>query len=112
MRRDQAPGRSCRSGSGWPRPWNGSRWAAWTSLTILSAILRSWAIHQARSSKAAESNTKLLTDNLEGDALVASEGGEQAFSHGLTLQQVGRLLLGDDLPPEVDGQDHARRLAL
>jgi hypothetical protein len=66
----------------------------------------------ARSSKAAGSNSKLFTDGLEGDALLALEGGEQALAHRFALEQVGRLLLGDDVPPEVDGDDDSGGLAL
>src|SRR5436305_1006985 len=67
--------------------------------------MRSCWIHQARSSNPAGSNSKLLADFIEGDALPALPGFEEPLLHRLAAEQVSGLPFRGDLPPEVDGHD-------
>jgi hypothetical protein len=110
MRLDQHPESSCLSGSGLPSPEKGSRWTSRTKRTIRSACARSCSIHQAKSSNAAESNSKLLNDSLERQPVPALRRGQQALLHRLRAKQICGFPLRGDLPPQLDGDDHSSRL--
>src|SRR4028118_450809 len=80
------------------------------SFMILSAFLRSCSIHQARSSKAAGSNSKLLADFIEGNPLGSLQCLVETLPHGFAPQKIGGFLLRHDLAPEIDRHDHSRRI--
>lgn len=64
MHLDQRPLSSRFNGSGLPAPEKGSRWMSRIRRITRSACARSCSTHQARSSNAAESNSKLLDNRL------------------------------------------------
>ncbi len=66
----------------------------------------------ARSSKAAESNSKLLNGRLEWDSILALLRSQQAVPHRLGPKQMCRFALGFDFVPEFDGHDDTGRLAI
>src|SRR5579859_4890529 len=112
MRRDQAPATACFRGSGLPIPWNGLRSISRISRIMRSACALSFSIHQARSSKALGANSKLLKRFLEWNSFLAAHGLQKALSHLRASEKIGSLAFGLDFAPELDGHDHAHRLAL
>src|SRR5260370_26098062 len=75
-----------------------------------SACVRSCSTHQARSSSAAASNSKLLNDCLEGYTLLALRGLQEATLHRFGLEQVCGFPLRFNLSPEFDWHDDCGRL--
>src|SRR5947207_3241102 len=112
MRFDQQPANSCLSGSGLPMPPNGSSRVSWISRMRRSAFLRSCSTHQARSSRAAASNSKLRTGFLDGETTLSVFGFQEALLHRFASQQVSRLPFGFDLMPQCDRHNDADRFAL
>ena len=109
MRLDQQPFNSCFKGSGLPIPENGSRWISRIRRMIRRAWVRSFSTHQARSSKAATSNSKLVNDVLEGQTCLPAGCLQEAIFHGFALQQICGFSLRFDLPPEFDRDDDRGR---
>src|ERR1035438_7318998 len=73
---------------------------------IRSACARSCSTHQARSSKAAESNSKFLNGFVERDPLLTLLCFQQAAPHRFRLQEVGRFPFGFDVAPKGDRNNH------
>src|ERR1035438_5691302 len=76
-----------------------------------SACVRSFSTHQARSSNAATSNSKLLNDVLERQTGLPSGCLQEAIFHCFALQQICSFPFRLDLPPELDGHDDCGRFA-
>lgn len=76
-----------------------------------NARLRSCWTHHARSSSAAGSNSKLLSDFVKRDASRSILGLEQAFAHGVALEEVGRFAFRFDFTPNVDRDNHGDGVA-
>src|ERR1019366_1226545 len=109
MRLDQQPLSSCLSGSGLPRPVNGSRCVSRIRRMMRRACVRSCSTHQARSSNAAASNSKLLNDGLKRKTGLPLSRLQKAILHLGALQQVRGLALRLNLPPEFDWDDYGGR---
>src|SRR5438552_17093229 len=75
------------------------------------AFFRSCLTHQARSSSAEASNSKLRTGVLERNSFCPVFGSTQSRLHRLALEQIGRFALGFDLVPQINRHDDADRLA-
>ena len=75
-----------------------------------TACARSCSTHHARSSKAEESNSKLLNDSLERKPVLALGRRQQALLHRFRLQQICSFPLRGDLPPHFDGNEYSGRL--
>src|SRR5687768_15276444 len=75
------------------------------------AFFRSCLTHQAKSSSAEGSNSKLRTGILERNAFCPVFGSQQSRLHRLTLEQVGGFSLGLNLVPQINGHDDADRIA-
>jgi hypothetical protein len=111
MRLDQQPLSACLNGSDLPKPAKGSLCVSRIRRIMRSACARSCSTHQARSSNAATSNSKLLNGCLEPEPGLPMRRLQQAILHGFALQQVRGFPLRLDLPPEFDGHDDCGRLA-
>src|SRR2546423_6994650 len=83
-----------------------------TRLMIRSALPRSCSTHQAKSSNAAGSNSKLLAGFIERNSFLALFGFQQTTFHILAFQKVGCLPLRFDLTPEINRDDNADRVAV
>ncbi len=75
---------------------------------IRSACALSCLTHQARSSKAEASNSKLLNDCLERNSGLTLCSLCQAFPHPYALQKICCFPFGFNFPPEFNGHDHRR----
>jgi len=71
--------------------------------------VRSCSIHQAKSSKAEASNSKLLNDSLERKPGAALRRGQKTRFHGLRFQQVCSFPFRSNLPPQFDRHDDGGR---
>src|SRR6266536_5023910 len=67
-----------------------------------NALLRSRSTHHAKSSKAAASNSKLLTGCLKSDPIVTLPRFQKTAFHGLTAQEIGGLSLGGNFTPQLN----------
>jgi hypothetical protein len=99
------PASSCHMGSGLPIPLSGSRCVSRIRRITRRASARSCSTHQARSSKPAGSNSKLLNRRLEWDSFLASLRSQKALLHSSGPQEVCGFPLGFYLMPELDWHD-------
>src|SRR5262249_12684798 len=74
-------------------------------LGLIAAFLR-------RSSKAAGSNSKFLTNRLKWDLIATVFCLQKSLLHGFAFEEVGRLAFGDDLMPEINRNNDTCRVPL
>jgi hypothetical protein len=79
---------------------------------LRSAFLRFFSTHQARSSNPLGSNSKLFADFVKGDVFLAFFSVQQSFFHRFTFEKIGRLLLGLNLIPQVNGDNDTGNLVV
>src|SRR2546425_13291686 len=77
-----------------------------------SACVRSCSTHQARSSNAATSNSKLLNDGLDRKPVLALLCLYKAALHRFGFQQIRCFTFRFNFPPELDGHDDGGRLTI
>src|SRR5579862_3137209 len=77
------------------------------SLMVFNAFLRSWLTHHSKSSKPAESNSKLRTRVLQGDSARSLHGFKEALFHGGASEQVRGFFFGFEFPPQCDRDNDA-----
>src|SRR5260370_20701786 len=111
MRLDQHPANSRLRGSGLPMPPNGLVCVSWIMRRMCNAFLRSFSTHQAKSSSAAGSNSKLRSDFFKRNSFAPALGLQETLPHDLAFQQIGGVSLGFDLPPKVNYHNPGHRLS-
>src|SRR5712691_10464507 len=77
-----------------------------------NALLRSRSTHHAKSSKAAASNSKLLTGCLKRDPVLTLPRFHQTAFHRLTAQEIGGLSFGGNFTPQLNRDNDGDRVPL
>jgi hypothetical protein len=80
--------------------------------SIRQVRARSFSTHQAKSSNAELSNSKLLKDFLEGRPALTLLGFDETSLHRFALDQICSFPFGFDLALQSDGHNYTDRLAL
>src|SRR5262245_21283336 len=80
--------------------------------SIVACALRLIAAFLRRSSKAAGSNSKFLTNHLKWDSIATVFCLQKPLLHGFAFEEVGRLAFGDDLVPEINRNNDTCRVPL
>src|SRR5260370_37489675 len=112
MRLVQHSANSRLRGSGLPMPPNGLVCVSWIMRRMCKAFLRSFSPHQAKSSSAAGSNSKLRSDFFKRNSFAPALGLQETLPHDLAFQQIGGFSLGFDLPPRFNWHNSGHRVAV